>query len=210
MEKIHKRALRVVFNDYESSYMDLLKKANRPPLYVSRMKTIGVEMYKCPHQLNPTFVSYMFSVPERMYNLRRGSQFVQPNVNTTTFGLNTLRYEGARIRNMIPEHIKAANDVHHFKSKMNLWSGPECHCGNCILCYIYRLWRLSCIYTLLTFYLPFIGLYYTCMVFPCLMLHLYLCIITIAHLYIFIILIVLFSRLIATTADAICLYPERL
>ena len=91
MEKIHKRALRVVFNDYESSYMELLKKANRPPLYVSRMETIGVEMYECRHQLNPTFVSNMFSVPERMYNLRRGSQFVQPNVNTTTFGLNTLR-----------------------------------------------------------------------------------------------------------------------
>ena len=126
MEKIHKRALRVVFNDYESSYMELLKKANRPPLYVSRMKTIGVEMYKCRHQLNPTFVSNMFSVPERMYNLRRGSEFVQPNVNTTTFGLNTLRYEGAGIWNMIPEHIKVTNDVHHFKSMMNLWSGPEC------------------------------------------------------------------------------------
>ena len=68
---------------------ELLKKANRPPMYVSRMKTIGVEMYKCRHQLNPTFVSNMFSVPERMYNLKWGSQFVQPNVNTTTFGLNT-------------------------------------------------------------------------------------------------------------------------
>ena len=79
MEKINKRALRVVFNYYESSYMELLKKANRPPLYVSRMKTISVEMYKCRHQLNPTFVSNMFAVPERMYNLRRGSQFVQPN-----------------------------------------------------------------------------------------------------------------------------------
>ena len=43
--------------------MELLKKANRPPLYVSRMKTIGAEMYKCRHQLNPTFVSNMFSVP---------------------------------------------------------------------------------------------------------------------------------------------------
>ena len=110
-------------------------------------------------------------IPERMYNLRRGSQFVQPNVNTTTFGLNTLRYEGARIWNMIPEHIKVANDVHHFKSMMNLWSGPECHCGNCILCYIYRLWWLSCICMLLAFYLPFIGLYYAYMVFSCFMLH---------------------------------------
>ena len=61
------------------------------------MKIIGVKMYKCRPQLNPTFGSNMFSVPERMYNLRRGNRFVQPNVNTTTFGLNTLLYEGAGI-----------------------------------------------------------------------------------------------------------------
>ena len=162
--------------------MELLKKANPPPppppppppLYESRMKTIGVEIYKCRHQLNPTFVSNMFSVPERMYNLRRGSQFVQPNVNTTTFGLNTLRYEGAMIWNMIPEHIKAANDVHHFKSMMNLWSGPECHCGNCILCFICR--RLSCIYTLLAFYLPFIGFILCLYGFPMFYVTFYICV----------------------------------
>ena len=107
--------------------------------------------------LKNRFVSNMFSVPEQMYNFRRCSQFVQPNVNTTTFGLNTLRYEAAKIWNMIPEHIKAADDVHNFKSMVNMWSGPECHCGNCLFCYIYRLWPLSCIYRLLAFYLAFIG-----------------------------------------------------
>ena len=40
-----------------------------------------------------------------MYNFRCGSQFIQPNANTKTFGLNALRYEVARIWNMIPEHI---------------------------------------------------------------------------------------------------------
>ena len=37
-----------------------------------------------------------------------------------------------------------------------------------------------------------------------------MCIITIAHLYIFIILILSFSRLIATKANVICLYLGRL
>ena len=31
----------------ESSYKDLLKEVNRPTLYVSRMKTIAIEMFKC-------------------------------------------------------------------------------------------------------------------------------------------------------------------
>ena len=131
-----------------------------------------MKMYRCCHQLNPPFVSNLFSAPERMYNLRRGSQFVQPNVNTTMFGLNTLRYEGARIWNMIPAHIKAANDVH----MINLWSGPDCHCGNCILCYIYRLWRLLCIYTLIAFYFPFIGFILCLYVFPMFYVTLYTCV----------------------------------
>ena len=209
--KIRKRALRVVFDDYESSYIESLKKANRTLLYVSRMKTIGVEMYKCRHQLNPTFVSNMFSVPERMYNLRRGSQFVQHNANTTTLGLNTLRCEGARIWNMIPEHIKAANDVHHFKSVMNPLVRPRVSLWELYLglylqtfdgrrasaCYLLAI----CIHRFYT--LPIWFSHVLCYI-------VYLYIITIVHLYIFIILILSFSRLIAAMAHIVCFYPERL
>ena len=87
--------------------------------------------------INPIFVSIMLSLPERIYNLR-GIRFIQTNANTKTFVLNTLCYEGDRIFNMIPEHNKAINHVHRFKSKMKLWSVPEFHCRNCVLCYIYR------------------------------------------------------------------------
>ena len=36
---------------------------------MSRMKTIGVEIYKCRHQPNPTFVSNLLSVPEPEFKM---------------------------------------------------------------------------------------------------------------------------------------------
>ena len=47
MEKIQKRALRVVLNDYQASYQDLLDEVSRPTLYVSHLKAIAIEMFKC-------------------------------------------------------------------------------------------------------------------------------------------------------------------
>ena len=46
MEKSKKRALRLVLNDYQASYGDLLNEVNRPAFYVSQMKTIATEMFK--------------------------------------------------------------------------------------------------------------------------------------------------------------------
>ena len=46
-DKNQKWALRVELNDFQSSYKDLLKEVNRSTLYVSRMMTIAIEMFKC-------------------------------------------------------------------------------------------------------------------------------------------------------------------
>ena len=134
MDKIQKRALRVVLNDYESSYKDLLQEVNRPTLYVSRMKTIAIEMFKCVKNIGPSFLRNMFTVQKQPYELRGGCKFIQPMVRTTTFGINSFRYEGPKIWNNLPEYLKDANEVGEFKQLIQQWSGPKCQCENCILC----------------------------------------------------------------------------
>ena len=61
VEKVNKRALRVVLNDYVSSYPELLLKTGRSSLYISRIKTIATEMYKCKNDINPAFVGKLFT-----------------------------------------------------------------------------------------------------------------------------------------------------
>ena len=61
VEKVNKRALWVVLNDYVSSYPELLLKTGRASIYVSRIKTIATEMYKCKNYINPAFVGESFT-----------------------------------------------------------------------------------------------------------------------------------------------------
>ena len=72
MEKIQKRALRVVLNDYQASYQDLLDEVSRPTLYVSRMKAIAIEMFKCVKNISPIFLKNMFAYQDQPYELRGG------------------------------------------------------------------------------------------------------------------------------------------
>ena len=70
LEKVHKQALRVVLNDYSSSYRNLLDKVSKPTLYVSRLKAIAIEAYKCKANENPDYINVMLNPLIKPYNLR--------------------------------------------------------------------------------------------------------------------------------------------
>ncbi len=46
-ENVKKRALRFVYNDFTSSYEELLAKRNYSTLYITRLRYIATELYKC-------------------------------------------------------------------------------------------------------------------------------------------------------------------
>ena len=48
--KYIKKSLNVVLNDYLSPYHICLEKVKRPTMYVSRMKSIGLEVLQCLHK----------------------------------------------------------------------------------------------------------------------------------------------------------------
>ncbi len=46
MEKVQKRSLRFVYNDFTSSYEELLAKGNHSTLYITRLRYMATEFYK--------------------------------------------------------------------------------------------------------------------------------------------------------------------
>ena len=139
LEKVHKQALRVVLNDYTSSYSDLLTKMARPTLYVTRLKAIATEAYKSYANENPVYINAMLNPSITPYNLRGGSRAEQPKVNTASCGLNTFSYQAAKLWNNLPSFIKEATSVTEFKSLSSKWPGPKCQSGYCVLCRIYNI-----------------------------------------------------------------------
>ena len=134
IEKLQRRALKIVFNDYVSSYTELLSKAKTQSLYISRIKSILIETFKSINKLNPKFLHEVFKINKSGYQSRDPLRIVLPKVNTTTYGLNSFKFEASRLWNELPFSIKNTNDLHIFSANIHAWSGPECGCNNCVLC----------------------------------------------------------------------------
>jgi hypothetical protein len=49
MEKFQERALWFIYEDYDSSYEDLLQKSKLPSLKIRRIRTIAIETFKIIH-----------------------------------------------------------------------------------------------------------------------------------------------------------------
>ena len=60
IECIQKRAIRFLYNDNESTYEELLTKANRNYMNIYRLKIICTEIYKTINDLNPRYMKNIF------------------------------------------------------------------------------------------------------------------------------------------------------
>ena len=135
IEKIQERGLRFIYNDCQSSYSELLSRANKNILYIERLKKLAVFVFKCKHQIGPATVHDLFVTKQFTYSLRDSSKFVQPKSRTTTFGLNSLKYSGTTLWNKnLPIELKKLDDFDVFKKLVKTWSGPSCKCGVCTQC----------------------------------------------------------------------------
>ena len=60
INQIHKRALRVVYRDFGSSYQVLLDKDKTVSIHVQNLRTLMIEVFKSLNHLNPAIMWDMF------------------------------------------------------------------------------------------------------------------------------------------------------
>ena len=63
-----------------------------------------------------------------MFKGRSQTDFLRNTVNTTKFGLNSLRHFASKVWNMIPIEIKNSSTVEMFKSKISKREPNDCDC----------------------------------------------------------------------------------
>ena len=91
-------------------------------------------MYKVANIIAPTIVSELFSFSNINYDLRRGSPFHQPSVNTVWNGQETISHLGPKIWNMVPEEMKQKPSLFAFKREMKQCVDENCLCRICRNC----------------------------------------------------------------------------
>ena len=131
MEKLQYRALRLVFNDFDSSYETLLKKVNMPTLHVSRIRLMAIETFKIVHKMSPVYLHDLLSYKNSTYSFRYDNLVDVPRVRTTKYGKSTFCYEAAQVWNSLPNNLRKVDDFKEFRRLISTWSGPSCKCSMC-------------------------------------------------------------------------------
>ena len=86
ISRIHKRALRVLLDDYDAPFPYLLLRSNEKTVHVQNLERLMVEIYKTLNHENPLFLSELFQRGEIRYNLRIKDTILLPNISTVAFG----------------------------------------------------------------------------------------------------------------------------
>ena len=85
MERIHKRALRFMLNDFCSDYQTLIAKARTTTLEMKRIQAICTEVYKSLNNLNQPYIKDAFVPRQNDYMLRGSQNLSVLRVRTTTY-----------------------------------------------------------------------------------------------------------------------------
>ena len=96
INKLHERALRLVYDDYESSFESLLEKDGSFCIHHQNLQKPALEIYKVIHNNSTGDFKNLFNLRNCHYN-RSGSELLIPSVNSVMKGQNSLRYLGPLI-----------------------------------------------------------------------------------------------------------------
>ena len=99
IEKIQKRCLRIILNDYESGYVTLLCNSNKPTMEIRRLRTLAFEIFKTLNEINPLYMKNIFT-PKENAKVRQNDIIVK-RINTSRFGTQSLRPLGPKICHQI-------------------------------------------------------------------------------------------------------------
>ena len=81
IEKIHYKALRIVYNSNEC-YEELLILKNKVSILQKQLRTLATEIYKSVTDENPDSMKNYFSIKEIPYSLRKKWQRFKNTINT--------------------------------------------------------------------------------------------------------------------------------
>ena len=128
INKLHERALRIVYRDDISTFKQLLNEDKSVTVHDRNIQLLAIEMYKVKNNISPCSLSDFVSIKELNNEMRQISDSERNKPNTVYNGTETIRILGPKIWDLIPNKIKESSSVSSFKIKIKNWTTEECPC----------------------------------------------------------------------------------
>ena len=150
VNNVHERALRIVYDDHNSSYPELLMTKNEGTIHQQNINVLMKEIYKFENDLFPPLIDDMFQVRKINFNLRHFQKIANTKKDSVEMGLETISYRAPQLWNLVSTEIKDASSLSTFKEKIKPWYSDNCPCklcktyiANCRFCVTYMLQNLA-------------------------------------------------------------------
>ena len=92
INKLHERALKVVYNDHFSSIEELFSKDKSVIVHQRNLQMLATEMYEILNGLSPDITEDTFETKNNYYNTRNEPAFSSRNIKTVRYRLQTISY----------------------------------------------------------------------------------------------------------------------
>ena len=125
-----------MYKDDDLIFQQLLEKDNSFTVHERNIQKLGILMYQVKHKLCPKPVQEIFIQNSNAPTLRSSDgndlgHWVLPKVRTVNNGIETLRYRGPVVWNLIPDEIKMSKSLESFKDEITKWKPQGCECRLC-------------------------------------------------------------------------------
>ena len=127
---IHESALRLVYEDYSTSFEELLVKDKSASIHHRNIQKVAIEMFNVKNDLCTKFISSLFC----RTNTQTGSNvaFDRPSVNSVHNGEQLFRNFGSIMRdNMMPPKLKEITTSEKCKLEIKGWAPQDSVCRLC-------------------------------------------------------------------------------
>ena len=85
----------------------------------------------CPKPVQEIFIQNFNAPAVRNRDEESLEHLVLPRVRTVNYGIETLRYRGPVVWNLIPDDIKKSKSLESFKDEIGNWKPQGCKCRLC-------------------------------------------------------------------------------
>ena len=134
INRIHEKALRIVYQDHNSTFEELLAKDSSFKIHDRDLQRLLIEIFKVKMRFAPEIMNEVFDIIESPYPLRNELRFKSRNIRTVRYGTETAAFVVSKIWSYMSSERKESTSLNEFRSKIRTWQ-PEN--GPCKLCRIY-------------------------------------------------------------------------
>ena len=116
INKIHERALRLVYKVNKLTFNDPLELDNSVTIHQRNLRNacdrnisemLVTEIFKVKNSLAPEIMTDVFEIKEPHYNLRsEASHFKTEEVKSTYYGIQSVQYLGPKMWNIVPQNVR--------------------------------------------------------------------------------------------------------